>query len=124
MAVKKLMVVAIFLMFIGIILSAFGAHGLKKFLPDAELEEYKTGASYLIYHAIALMAVAAYFRSETMVPSTAIYFVLAGLLMFSGSLFVLTYLKIQGVESIGKFGLVTPIDLFNCRVVFIGTESA
>lgn len=72
---------------IGVLLGAFGAHGLKNLVADAYLLEiWETGARYHLLHALALCAVAAHPAR----PKAAGGLFLAGIAVFSGSLYLMT----------------------------------
>lgn len=76
---------------------AFAAHGLKARLSADMLSVFETGARYQMYHALA-MALAALIPS----PRAAIGF-LAGIILFSGSLYLLA------LTGIAVLGAITPI---------------
>jgi uncharacterized membrane protein YgdD (TMEM256/DUF423 family) len=82
---------------LAVIAGAFAAHGLKARLSADALAVFETGARYQMYHALA-MALAALVAA----PRTAIAF-LAGILLFSGSLYLLA------LTGIAILGAVTPI---------------
>ena len=95
--------------FLAVALGAFGAHGLKTRLgplPDGalRLEWWSTAAHYHLVHALALAVVAflATRTSSTAVTVAAIGFVI-GILVFSGSLYVMT---LTGIRALGA---VTPL---------------
>lgn len=76
--------------FLSVGLGAFGAHGLKGKVGEVELAAFETGAQYHMYHALALLAVAwlatlTHSMSVTIAGSAFI----TGILLFSGSLYVL-----------------------------------
>lgn len=78
-------------MALGVILGAFGSHSLKERLSADMLLVYQTGVQYQIYHALGLLLVAA-----LMVPypkatglRTGGWILLAGIILFSGSLYLL-----------------------------------
>ncbi len=84
--------------FLGVALGAFGAHGLKKMLSDEMMQVYQTGVLYHLIHTVALLTITIYNK----MPYAQICF-LVGILIFSGSLYILT---ISGMK---KLGMVTPI---------------
>ena len=90
--------------FVSVAAGAFGAHALKGKLTPRHLEVFETAARYHMYHALALLAVA-WLASRG--PGSAInaagWFFLAGMAIFSGSLYALA---LTGVD---KLGAVTPI---------------
>lgn len=72
---------------LGVALGAFGAHGLKNVVTDAHLlEVWETGARYHLLHAIALCAVAAHPKAPV---GSGVAFLL-GIVLFSGSLYLMT----------------------------------
>lgn len=99
---------------IGVALGAFGAHGLEQQLirmqREANLAErvewFDTGVRYQMYHALALLAVAAaaWARPGIRVGAVVVCFVM-GILLFSGSLFVMTFAG----DAARKLGAVTPV---------------
>lgn len=90
--------------FLGVALGAFGAHGLRGRLPAADLEIFETGVRYQIYHALGLFAVA---WLTTRVPdpwvAAAGWLMVAGIVVFSGSLYLLV------LSGIRWLGAVTPV---------------
>ncbi len=85
-------------MFLAVGLGAFGAHALKNRLTPDMLAVFETGVKYQVYHALALLLLAA-LRG----PSKAAWCFSAGIVIFSGSLYILA---LTGVR---KWGAVTPI---------------
>jgi uncharacterized membrane protein YgdD (TMEM256/DUF423 family) len=83
---------------------AFGAHGLKNSLSPEDLDIFETGARYQMYHALAMLAVAwAYARWEAPLIQVAGWLFVAGIVIFSGSLYALV---LTGQRWLGA---VTPI---------------
>jgi uncharacterized membrane protein YgdD (TMEM256/DUF423 family) len=89
----------------GVGLGAFGAHGLRGRLSPDMLAVFETGVRYHMYHALALLATAALMART--VDSRAAVFAgwsfIAGILLFSGSLYALAF---TGVTMLGA---ITPI---------------
>jgi uncharacterized membrane protein YgdD (TMEM256/DUF423 family) len=83
---------------------AFGAHGLQGRIDAHAIEVFETGARYHMYHALAigLAALAARSSAASTPASVAAGFFLAGIVLFSGSLYLLA---LTGVRSLG---FVTP----------------
>ena len=101
---RVFIVLAAFLGFTGVALGAFAAHGLKAQLSAAYLAVFQTGVQYQNLHALALFAVgllALQVRSAWLTAAGALF--VAGVVLFSGSLYLLT------LTSIGKLGMVTPL---------------
>ena len=111
--------IAIFLGLLTVIIGAFGAHGLKKkdfgdkpqhiltqegdLIPlrpikDRMLQNFQTGVRYQAWHTIVILIL-------SLIPGTrkASFFLLGGILIFSGSLYAMALL------SMPKLGMITPI---------------
>lgn len=88
----------------GVGIGAFGAHGLKGRLSPEMLAIFETGARYHLYHALAILAVAACMsRLDGRAPIIAGWCFTAGILIFSGSLYALA---LTGNTTLGA---ITPI---------------
>jgi len=89
--------------FLGVAFGAFGAHALKARLAPELLAVFDTGVRYQLIHALALLAVAwAHTRWPGRVLTAAGWLFVAGTLLFSGSLYVLS------VTGVRAWGAVTP----------------
>lgn len=88
----------------GVALGAFGAHGLKARLHPDMLAVYETGVRYHLVHGLALF-VAAWLAGEDSSRSARLAGVLfvVGILLFSGSLYLLA------LTGIRTFGAITPL---------------
>lgn len=89
---------------LGVLLGAFGAHGLKTRVDPAMLAIFETGVRYQMYHALALLAVgwAASRSPSAWIDWSGTLFVV-GMLVFSGSLYVMTLTGLRWL------GAITPI---------------
>lgn len=94
---------------IAVALGAFGAHGLKKIVPADTVTTFQTGVQYQMYHALALIAMAIIFERfpNKLVEWSGISFCI-GILLFSGSLYLLTILKATGKVGLEGVGIITP----------------
>jgi uncharacterized membrane protein YgdD (TMEM256/DUF423 family) len=92
------------LMFAAVALGAFAAHGLKARLEPEMLTVFETGVRYQAYHALALFAAAWAGREwpASRLPAYAAACFLAGIVLFSGSLYLLS------LTGLRKLGMVTP----------------
>jgi len=101
---KKFLIMACLLMATAVSLGAFGAHGLKKIISVDMLVIYQTGVQYQFYHALGLLGVAfiAHINSTKLV-NIAGNLMFTGVLIFSGSLYLLVILNLKWL------GAVTPI---------------
>ena len=71
-------------------LGAFGAHGLRGILSPEDLVTFETGVRYQMYHALALLGVAwAVTQWETVLLEWTGWLFVLGILVFSGSLYIL-----------------------------------
>jgi uncharacterized membrane protein YgdD (TMEM256/DUF423 family) len=103
---------------LAVALGAFGAHGLEGLTSDEKiLHGFQTGVQYQMYHSLALLAVA--FLSDK-VPGKWIKWAgtcfITGIILFSGSLYLLTFFKLQESNAIKFIGPVTPLG----GIFFIG----
>ena len=104
------MILGIIFSGLGVILGAFGAHGLKPLLDTDQLATYETGVRYQMYHGFALLAAGIlYGQFPKKAIRTATLFFLFGIFLFSGSLYAMTALKISGEVGLGGLGILTPI---------------
>jgi uncharacterized membrane protein YgdD (TMEM256/DUF423 family) len=84
---------------------AFGAHGLRSRLAPEMLEVFETAARYQMYHALALLAVAwAAARWPESGAALAGWLFLAGIVVFSGSLYVLSLSGVRWLGAVTPFG--------------------
>jgi len=109
---------------VAVILGAFGAHVLKTKISPEFLDAYKTGVQYHFYHTLALLAVGLLMKtqeSKSLKWSASLF--VAGISLFSGSLYLmaLTGIKIFGI--ITPFGGVAFIAAWLCLFVHISKIS-
>jgi uncharacterized membrane protein YgdD (TMEM256/DUF423 family) len=90
--------------FLGVCLGAFAAHGLKSRLTQEMLNTFEIGVRYQMYHALALLSVAwAFSRWPRPEISASGWLFVAGTIIFSGSLYLLS------VTGMRWLGAITPI---------------
>jgi uncharacterized membrane protein YgdD (TMEM256/DUF423 family) len=91
---------------LAVILGAFGAHALESRLTEEALETYQTGVQYHFLHSLGLIAVGT--LHHTAGPSRRIslagWAMLAGIVLFSGSLYALSLTGIRVLGAITPFG--------------------
>ncbi len=84
---------------------AFGAHALRAQLSTADLATFDTAARYQMYHALALVAVGRLDRNGgDRLLTVAGWAFLAGIVLFSGSLYGLTLTGVRGLGAITPLG--------------------
>lgn len=89
---------------LGVLIGAFGAHALKERLNPESLAIFEVGVRYQMYHALGLFAIAWFSQHySSKLFSMSGWLMIAGILFFSGSLYLLS------LTSIKAFGAVTPI---------------
>ena len=89
---------------IGVALGAFGAHGLKTRVEPALLDVFETGVRYHLIHALALLVLGlAHARNPAPLLQAASWLLLLGIIVFSGSLYLLSATDIRWL------GAITPI---------------
>jgi len=92
------------LLAVAVAVGAFGAHGLKAHLSEAMLQTWKTGVEYHFYHALGLLLIGVLSVSmPTNLLNWSALFLFAGIVLFSGSLYILA---ITGIKWIGA---ITPL---------------
>ena len=112
--------------FLGVAAGAFGAHGLRDLVTLEQLNTWNTAADYQLLHAIALLGLATWQQSalSSRLQSwllLACGLMIAGVLLFSGSLYLLV------LTNMSAFGPITPLGclallmawsiLFGCALV-------
>lgn len=106
---KTFLIVAAVIGAVSVALGAFGAHGLKDKLNEYTLGIFETAVRYQFYHVFALLAVGLLFQSYNngwMLWSGRLF--IAGMILFCGSLYLLTYFLANNNESMKWLGAITP----------------
>lgn len=89
---------------IAVATGAFGAHGLQNKVEPRMLEVWETAAQYQMYHALALIAAAwMVHQTQSTVALVAGWSFAVGVLVFSGSLYVMV---LSGIRALGA---ITPV---------------
>ncbi|MCU1741351.1 MULTISPECIES: DUF423 domain-containing protein [Pseudomonas] len=100
---RGFLLLAAFFGFTGVALGAFAAHGLKDRLSAEYLAIFHTGVTYQLVHALALFGVA---LLATHIPGRLVTWAglsfAIGIILFSGSLYLLT------LTGVSKLGIITP----------------
>ena len=107
---KIFLIIGTILAGLAVALGAFGAHGLKKLVGPETISTYQTGVQYQMYHALALLLLGVlYERSQSSLINFAGFFFIAGVVLFSGSLYLLVSLKAMNKLGTTGIGIMTPI---------------
>lgn len=102
--------IAAILAALAVALGAFGAHALKRRATEYVLGIFETAVRYQFYHVLALLAVGILFRdfnNKWMVYAGWLF--IAGIFLFSGSLYLLSYIKMIDKTSLNWIGAITPL---------------
>jgi uncharacterized membrane protein YgdD (TMEM256/DUF423 family) len=104
MDARKVLAVGGALIALATILGAFGAHALKSQLSPDKLQVYETAVRYHFFHALGLLAIGVLLRSmDSELLRWSAVLVIAGVVLFSGSLYLLTF----GAPRV--VGVITPL---------------
>ncbi|MGF9892711.1 DUF423 domain-containing protein [Priestia megaterium] len=90
---------------LAVALGAFGAHGLEGKISEKYLEVWKTGVQYQMFHAMGLFVIAfllSKFPQSSLLTASG-WIMFAGIVLFSGSLYVLS------TSGIKVLGAITPL---------------
>ena len=100
--------ITLFLGMISVILGAIVSHALKEVLSPEQLESFTIGVRYQMTHVLLLMIVllTSYFDED--VKQTSFWLTIVGILLFSGSIYLLNLQQLLGVK-LSFLGPVTPI---------------
>jgi uncharacterized membrane protein YgdD (TMEM256/DUF423 family) len=107
--VRLLLAIAAANGFLAVLLGAFGAHALRGHLSALEegarrLEWWHTATTYHLVHALALGLAALVAQKGGGLATSAGWSFLAGILLFSGSLYVMTLTGVRGLGAVTPFG--------------------
>lgn len=107
---KTLLVIASIYGFSGVILGAFGAHALKEKLDAAHLQTFETGVRYQLIHAAVLLVLALLAgRPDSGLIKWSGFVMAVGVLLFSGSIYLLATRDVTGLSHARWLGPITPL---------------
>jgi uncharacterized membrane protein YgdD (TMEM256/DUF423 family) len=107
---KTYLKTAAFLGALSVLLGAFAAHKLKTLVSDVAVNTFETGVRYQFYHVFALLAVGVlYANYPNKLLKAAGWLFIAGIVFFSGSLYLLTYKEAAVLPGLKWVGPITPI---------------
>jgi uncharacterized membrane protein YgdD (TMEM256/DUF423 family) len=119
---KIFLTIAAVLAGIGVAAGAFAAHALKDKLTEKAIAIFETGVRYQMYHALALLAVGLLIlalgsdQANAWLNATGFAF-MAGIAIFSGSLYALSFSGIKWLGAITPLGGVAFLIGWGCLVV-------
>ncbi|MBE7443250.1 MAG: DUF423 domain-containing protein [Flavobacteriales bacterium] len=95
---------------IAVIFGALGAHALKEVLLPEQLLSFETGVRYQMYHALAIIVLAVVVKNKSSkLLVTAVNLFFWGVILFSGSIYLLTLKTILAADFLKFVGPITPI---------------
>lgn len=100
--------ITLFLGMIAVVLGALGSHALKEVLSPEQLESFTIGVRYQMTHVLLLMIVLLTSYFEEGIKQTSFWLTIVGILLFSGSIYLLNLQQLLGVK-LSFLGPVTPI---------------
>ncbi|MCC6186821.1 MAG: DUF423 domain-containing protein [Chitinophagaceae bacterium] len=95
---------------LSVVVGAFAAHALKPMMELSQQNTFETGVRYQVYHSFALIAIGLLSAhiSNSHIQYATLFFTL-GILCFSGSLYALSLLQMNGIVGLKGVGIITPI---------------
>lgn len=95
---------------IAVIFGALGSHALKQVLLPEQLLSFETGVRYQMYHALVILVLAVVVNSKSsklLLTTVNLFFL--GIVLFSGSIYLLTLKNIIAADFLKFAGPITPI---------------
>ncbi|MEY2666439.1 MAG: hypothetical protein RLZZ384_610 [Pseudomonadota bacterium] len=110
--------------FLGVVFGAFGAHALKTMITPELLAVYQTGVTYQMWHAFGLIAIALIQQhdSQSALLKWAGALMFLGIILFSGSLYLLAILDLPALGKITPIGGVSFLIAWSLLVIFSGKK--
>ena len=105
---KRIILTAAFFGALAVVFGAFGAHSLKKIISLQSLETWHTAVEYQFYHVFALLYLSTFARYKNKLISLAFIFFTLGIVLFSGSLYLLSLRETYTLQ-VDFLGPVTPL---------------
>ncbi len=95
---------------LAVALGAFAAHSLKQHISDYALSIFETGVRYQFYHVFALITSAILYKEfrNRFVKLSGVLFI-SGIIIFSGSLYILAFIKAAVLPGYNWIGAITPL---------------
>lgn len=103
---SRLLLVSATCAFLGVAFGAFGAHGLRAVLPPESKAIYQTAVDYQMWHALGIGLIALFARGQAgaALLHWAGWVMLAGIILFSGSLYLMSITGAKWLGMITPFG--------------------
>lgn len=106
---KRIILFGAFFGLTAVILGAFGAHGLEGKISDKHIDTWKTAVDYQFYHTLALLFLATFSRAKNIFIRLSYISFILGIVLFSGSLYLISTHSLTDIGSLSVLGPITPI---------------
>jgi uncharacterized membrane protein YgdD (TMEM256/DUF423 family) len=106
---RRIILTASFFGAVAVILGAFGAHSLKNVLSADQLAIWTKGIEYQFYHTFALLFLSTFGRFRTKLVDFSYFCFTIGIVLFSGSLYLLSTRAVTNIGFVNILGPVTPL---------------
>jgi len=106
---RKIILTASLFGFTAVVFGAFGAHMLKESISPSALDIWNKGVSYQFYHVFALLFLSTFARFKNKLVNLSYIFFTAGIVFFSGSLYLLATREIFSFGFVKFIGPITPL---------------
>lgn len=105
---KRIILIGALFGIVGVILGAFGAHGLEGKVSATSLDNWKTAVSYQFYHTFAILYLSTFSRAKNGLINFSFITFTLGIILFSGSLYLLATREITQLSA-SFLGPITPL---------------
>ncbi len=107
---KQFLSISFILGALAVVFGAFGAHALRELVDEKAIQTWQTAVQYHFFHLLAIALTGLLLRHGVNVwYKRAGYLFIAGIIIFSGSLYSMIFLKATGATSVNWLGAITPI---------------
>jgi uncharacterized membrane protein YgdD (TMEM256/DUF423 family) len=106
---RRIILTASFFGAVAVMFGAFGAHSLKNVLSADQLVTWTKGIEYQFYHTFALLFLSTFARFRTKLVDISYFCFTIGIILFSGSLYLLATREITQLGFVNIIGPVTPL---------------
>jgi uncharacterized membrane protein YgdD (TMEM256/DUF423 family) len=106
---KRIIITASLLGIMAVVLGAFGAHGLRGKISADELKTWDTAVQYHFYHVLALLFLSTFARFNSRLINVSSWCFTFGIILFSGSLYILASKNILNITQTSFIGPITPL---------------
>ncbi|EEI92710.1 hypothetical protein HMPREF0765_1665 [Sphingobacterium spiritivorum ATCC 33300] len=117
---KQIILTASFFGLLAVALGAFGAHGLEGKISEDHIGTWKTANQYHFYHTFALLFLSTFSRAKNTSIRVAFFAFTIGILLFSGSLYILSVREITGFGNPRILGPITPLGGLSYMIGWVG----